>query len=105
MWAGFGSGEEMSAIRQRRRRGRERRSATLETLAAEPFPSADLVLLCSFGDHLDRTRTRLELLLALRLAGYHGPLGRHVILTSPLLRRCADNHYCLHSFLEQARST
>ena len=73
----------------------------LEHLAAEPFPSADLVLLCSFGPDLDRTRTHQELRVALRSAGYGGSLGRHLILTSPLLRRRPGNRFTLHRFTGQ----
>ena len=88
----------MSLIRQRRRKGRGRQVGPLELLAAEPFPSADLVLLCSFGADLTRTRTGQELRLALWSAGYGGPLGRHLILASPLLRRRPGNRFVLHRF-------
>jgi hypothetical protein len=90
----------MSVNRQRRRRGLVRWVEPLEHLAAEPFPSADLVLLCSFGPDLNRTRTHQELRLALRLAGYGGPLGRHLILASPLLRRRPGNRFALHRFTD-----
>jgi hypothetical protein len=70
--------------------------APLEHLAVEPFPSADLVLLCSFGPDLDRTRTDQELRAALRSAGYGASLGRHLILTSPMLRRLRGNRFTLH---------
>lgn len=88
----------MSLIRQRRRQGPERRVEALEHLAAEPFPSADLVLICSFGLDLDRTRTHQELRVAMRSAGYGGPLGRHLIRTSPLLRRRPGNRFTLQRF-------
>ena len=91
----------MSLIRQRRRNGPERWVTPLEHLAAEPFPSADLVLLCSFGPDLDRTRTHQELRVALRSAGYGGSLGRHLILTSPMLRRLRGNRFTLHRFTGQ----
>ena len=42
----------MSVIRQRRRKGPQRRVGPLEQLATEPFPTADLVLLCNFGADL-----------------------------------------------------
>ena len=66
----------------------------------EPFPFADLVLLCSFGPDLDRTRTYQELRVALRSAGYGSPLGRHLILTSPMLRRLRGNRFTLHRFAD-----
>ena len=72
--------------------------APLGQLAAEPFPSADLVLLCGFGPDLNRTRTLHELQVVLRSAGYVGPLGRHLILTSPLLTRRPGNRLALHRF-------
>ena len=93
-------GKNMSLIRQRRRNGPERWVAPLEHLAVEPFPSADLVLLCSFGPDLDRTRTHQELRVALRSAGYGGSLGRHLILTSPMLRRLRGNRFTLHRFTD-----
>ena len=88
----------MSPIRRRRRKGSDRCVEPLEQLASEPFPSADLVLLCGFGPDLDRIRTRQELRGALRLAGFDGPLGRYLVLTSPLLRRRAGNRFALHRF-------
>ena len=62
------------------------------------FCSADLVLVCCFGLDLGRTRTHRELRAALRSAGYGGPLGRHLIHTSPLLRRRPGNRFTLHRF-------
>ena len=94
-----GQGKNMSLIRQRRRNHPERWVTPLEHLAVEPFPSADLVLLCSFGADLTRTRTGQELRLALSSAGYGGPLGRHLILASPLLRRRPGNRFVLHRFV------
>jgi len=51
----------MSLLRQRpRRRDPRRRPDPLVRLAAEPFRSADLILLCTFGPDLTRhehTRT------------------------------------------------
>ena len=70
----------------------------LEQLATETFPSADLVLLCSFGPDLNRTRTLHELQVVLRSAGYVGPLARHLILTSPLLTRRPGNQLVLLRF-------
>ena len=62
---------------------------------------ADLVLLCGFGPDLDRTRTHQELRVALRSAGYGGSLGRHLILTSPVLRRLRGNRFALVRFTER----
>lgn len=98
--SGLGSGD-VSLIGQRRRNDSERWVAPLEHLAVEPFPSADLVLLCSFGPDLDRTRTDQELRAALRSAGYGASLGRHLILTSPMLRRLRGNRFTLHRFTDQ----
>ena len=90
----------MSVIRQRRRKGPQRRVGPLEQLATEPFPTADLVLLCNFGADLTRSRTGQELRHALCLAGYGGAHGRHLILTSPLLRRRPGDRFVLHRFVE-----
>ena len=90
----------MSLIRQRRRNRPERWVTTLEHLAVEPFPSADLVLLCDFGPDLDGTRTHHQLRLALRSAGYGGSLGRHLIL-SPMLRRLRGNRFALLRFTDR----
>ena len=90
-------GSVMNRIRQRRRRDPARDADTLVPFAEQAFPSADLVLLCSFGPDLARTRTREQLHRALLLAGYRGPLGRHLIFTSPLLRR-SGNCYVLRQF-------
>jgi hypothetical protein len=89
----------MSLISQRRRKWVE----PLEHLAVEPFPSSDLVLLCGFGPDLDRTRTYQELRDALCSAGYGGSLGRHLILTSPMLRRLRGNRFALLRFTEMER--
>ena len=97
-----GQGKNMSLIRQRRRNRPERWVTTLEHLAVKPFPSADLVLLCGFGPDLDRTRTHQELRDALRSAGYGGSLGRHLILTSPMLRRLRGNRFALLRFTDGA---
>jgi hypothetical protein len=96
-------GADMSSNQPWRRNRPGRRLGPLEQLAVEPFPSADLVLLCDFGPDLDRTRTRQELRAALRVAGFGGPLGRHLVLTSPLLRRRAGNRFALHRFDTNSR--
>lgn len=88
----------MDLKRQRRRRQPRGLLGPLDQLAADSFSSADLVLLCSFGPDLGRPRTERELRHALLQAGYRGPLGRHLILTSPLLQRRGGNRYALHPF-------
>ncbi len=88
----------MSLSRQWRRDGAGRSVDPLEHFTEESFPSADLVLLCCFGPDLDRTLTHRELGLALRSAGYGGPLGRHLILTCPFLRRRPGNRFALLRF-------
>lgn len=88
----------MDLKHQRRRRQPRRLPGPPDPLAAESFSSADLVLLCSFGPDLGHPRTERELRHALLQAGYRGPLGRHLILTSPLLQRCGGNSYALHPF-------
>ena len=87
----------MSLLRQRWRRDPHRRPDRLVRLAAEPFPAGDLVLLCAFGSDPARPRTHQELSRALLQAGYDGPLTRHLIATSPVLRR-HGNHYVLQRF-------
>jgi hypothetical protein len=71
-------------------------------LAWEPLFLADLVLLCSFGPDLHSQRTGQELRHALRRAGYGGPLGRHLILTNPMLQRCPNDLYSLRPFIASA---
>jgi len=78
-----------------RPRGSPARVEPLEHLAGEEFPSAELVLLCSFAPDLNRTRTNQELRLSLHLAGYGGPQSRHLIRTSRLLRRRPGNRFAL----------
>ncbi len=84
----------MSVFRQWRHQA-PRVAERVEHLAAEPFPSADLALLCCFGPDLHRTRTHRELRAALRSAGYGGSLGRQLIHTSPLLRRHPGDRFAL----------
>ena len=86
----------MSLIRQRRRKAPGRDDREPAPPAVQPFSSADLVLLCSFGPDLTSSRTHDELRTALMLAGYRGAFNRHLIATSPLLDRRAGNRYVLH---------
>ena len=86
----------MGLLHQRHRRD-PRRRAHLLRLVAEPFPSADLVLLCAFGPDPARPCTHQELSRALLQAGYDGPLTRNLIATSPLLQR-HGNHHVLQRF-------
>ena len=88
----------MDLKRRRRRRRPRRLPARDDQLVADSFSSADLVLLCSFGPDLGHPRTERELRHALLQAGYRGSLGRHLILTSPLLQRRGGNRYALHPF-------
>lgn len=88
----------MDSNRGRPGKDSDKRVEPLEHLAAQPFPSADLALLCEFGPDLGRSRTPQQLRAALRMAGFSGPLGRHVLLTSPLLRRWTGNRITLNRF-------
>lgn len=97
-WRQPGGRSVVDLHRQRRRRLPGRLPGPLDQLAAESFSSADLVLLCSFGPDLVRPRSERELRHALLQAGYRGPLGRHLVLTSRLLERRGGNRYGLQPF-------
>lgn len=60
-----------------------------------PFPTSDAILLCCFGPDVGGTRTHAQLHTALLSAGYVGPQARHLIRTSPLLRRLPGSRYQL----------
>ena len=92
----------MSPISRRRRTGAGQPVAPLIQLALEPLFPADLVLLCSFGPDLHGQRTGQELRHALRRAGYGGPLGRHLVLTNPMLLRCSKDLFTLLPFIASA---
>ena len=84
--------------RQQQQKGSAPWIEPLERLAVQPFPSADLVLLCAFTPDLTHTRTHKELRRALRSAAYSGPLSRHLIISSPLLWRRPGNQFALRQF-------
>jgi hypothetical protein len=94
--------KSMSRVSSRRRTGAGRQVASLVQLALEPLFLADLVLLCSFGPDLHCQRTGRELRHALRRAGYGGPLGRHLVLTNPMLQLCSKDLYVLRPFIVSA---
>jgi hypothetical protein len=50
-----------------------------------PPCDADFVLLGCFGLEVSGTRSRHDLCIALRRAGYPGALARHIVRASPLL--------------------
>jgi hypothetical protein len=88
----------MSLIRQRRRKAPGRDDRGPAELAPQPFSSADVVLLCSFGPDLSGSRTHQELQSVLMLAGYRGVFNRYFIAASPLLDRRAGGRYVLHRY-------
>ena len=69
------------------------RGKPLERYVGQPFPTADQVLLCCFGLELTGERTFEQLRRALHDAGFDGPLARHIINTSRLLRRETNRTY------------
>lgn len=64
----------------------------------QPFPSSDLVLLCSFGSDLDRECTARQLHRELLAAGFPGALARRLIRISPVLRRTSTGQYRIQQF-------
>jgi hypothetical protein len=72
--------------------------ATLQRYVDEPFSTADLVLLCSFGADLAAERTTRQLRRALVLAGLPGPATGQLIRSCPLLRRGAGRRFHLREF-------
>jgi hypothetical protein len=69
-------------------------------LDSEPFGTSDQALLCCFG--LDKeasaTRSSAQLRRALVDAGFRVTVARHLIRSSPLLRRTGDGRYRLRDF-------
>ena len=72
----------------------------LERYVGQPFSTADYVLLCCFGTELLGQRTYQELRQALIQSGFTGPLVRHLISVSPVVRRAADRCYSIRSFAD-----
>jgi hypothetical protein len=58
----------------------------------------DQVVPCCFGPELNGERTYEQLRQALHDAGFHGPLARHTINTSLLLRRSPNRSYRIQNF-------
>ena len=70
----------------------------LKPYLKQPFPTSDLVLLCSFGSDLDAERTARQLHRELLTAGFPAPMARHLIRVSPMLRRTSNGHYRIRQF-------
>jgi len=70
----------------------------LQRYVGQPFPIMDQVVLCCFGLDLTGERTYQQLRQALHDAGFNGPLARHTINTSPLLRRSPNRSYQIQNF-------
>jgi len=70
----------------------------LQRYVGQPFPIMDQVVLCCFGLDLTGERTYQQLRQALHDAGFNGPLARHTINTSPLLRRSPNRSYQIQGF-------
>ena len=73
---------------------------TLQRYIGEPFPTADYILLCCFGPEPGGQRTYHELRQALIQSGFTGPLVRHLISVSPVVRRMANSCYRLAEVAE-----
>ena len=71
---------------------------TLRPYLEQPFPSSDLVLLCSFDSDLDTECTARQLHRELLTAGFRGALARHLIRVSPVLRRTSTGYYRIQQF-------
>jgi hypothetical protein len=72
----------------------------LERYLGQPFSTADYILLCCFGTELQGQRTHQELHQALIQSGFTGPLVRHLISVSPVVRRAANRGYCIRKFAD-----
>jgi hypothetical protein len=59
--------------------------------------TAELVILCSFGDHLAGRLSGAQLRKALTQAGFRAPEARHIMRTSMLLERHPADHYTLRA--------
>jgi hypothetical protein len=70
----------------------------LQRYVGQPFPVIDQVVLCCFGPELNGERTYEQLRQALHDAGFNGPLARHTINTSRLLRRSPSGCYRIQNF-------
>ena len=76
----------------------------LERYVGQPFSTADYVLLCCFGTELIGQRTYQELHKALIQSGFTGPLVRHLIIVSPVVRRVANRCYSIRKFPDEPSS-
>ena len=73
----------------------------LERYIGQPFSTADYVLLCCFGTEQLGQRTYQELHQALIQSGFTGPLVRHLISVSPMVRRAANRCYSIRRFADE----
>jgi hypothetical protein len=64
-------------------------------LPFESFATSDQVLLCHFGLDPDASRSSGQLRNALVAAGFGAPVARHLVRSSPLLRRAPNGQYLL----------
>ena len=71
---------------------------TLTRYVGQPFPTPDHILLCCFGADLAYQRTYRELRHVLIQAGFAGPVVRHLISASPVVRRVAKGYYRIRPF-------
>jgi hypothetical protein len=73
----------------------------VQYLPGEPFATSEQVLLSCFGlvGDASGTRSPAQLRTALIDAGFRGTAARHLIRTSPLLRRTATGQYHLREFV------
>ena len=70
----------------------------LEHYLEQPFPTSDLILLCSFGLDPAAERTAKQLHRELLTGGFSARMTRHLIRASPLLRRSSRSCYRLREF-------
>jgi hypothetical protein len=70
----------------------------LTRYVGQPFPTPDHILLCSFGPELADQRSHKELRRVLIQAGFAGPVVRHLIGASPVVRRVARGYYRIRPF-------
>ena len=89
----------MRSLQRLRRKARPYRDPQLAHYLRQTFPTADAVLLCSFGVDKHGERSTRELQRALLEAGFAGQVTGHLIRSSPLLYRSGKRRHRIRAFL------
>jgi len=89
----------MRPLQRLTRKARPYRDPQLAHYLEETFPTADAVLLCSFGEDQHGERSIRELQGTLIDAGFALQTTDHLIRCSPLLYRSGKRRYSIRAFL------